>query len=264
MEEIKNLLETREKELLQMKAEKEKALRNAPNGSLRICSHGNRTQFYHRNDPKDFNGVYIREKDVSLAKRLAQKDYNQRTLRAIEKELNAIQNYRMNYPEVSAEQVYENLHKERQKLVTPILHPLDQYIQKWEAVEYHGRAFDENIPEFYTAKGERVRSKSEVIIADALYRNGIPYRYEYPLYFKNGGIVYPDFTILNVKSRREIRWEHLGMMDSEEYAERTVQKIRDYEENGFFAGENMIFTYETKKNPLNQKVIKRMIRKYLQ
>lgn len=63
MEQIKNLLETRENQLKQMKKEKEKALGKAPEGSLRICKHGNKTQYYHRNNPKDFNGVYIKEKN---------------------------------------------------------------------------------------------------------------------------------------------------------------------------------------------------------
>ena len=48
MEEVKNLLEAREKQLLQLKKEKEKALKSAPEGSLRICMHGNKTQYYHR------------------------------------------------------------------------------------------------------------------------------------------------------------------------------------------------------------------------
>ncbi len=67
MEQIKNLLETREKQLLQIKKEKEKALRKVPKGSLRICKRGEKAQYYHRNNPKDFNGVYIREKDIGLA-----------------------------------------------------------------------------------------------------------------------------------------------------------------------------------------------------
>lgn len=73
--------------------------------------------------------------------------------------------------------------------------------------EYRGKGFDESTSEFYTAKGEKVRSKSEVIIADVLSREGIPYRYEYPLYLKGIGKVHPDFTVLNVKQRKEIYWE---------------------------------------------------------
>lgn len=52
-----------------------------------------------------------------------------------------------------------------------------------------------------------MRSKSEVIIADLLNKEGIPYRYEFPLYLKEFNTVYPDFTILNVRKRKEIYWE---------------------------------------------------------
>ena len=68
MEQVKELLKARKNYLLQVKKEKEKSLRTVPEGTLRVCSHGKRTQYYYRNDPKDFNGVYIRSKDVELAK----------------------------------------------------------------------------------------------------------------------------------------------------------------------------------------------------
>ena len=159
-------------------------------------------QYYQRNDPKDFNGTYIREKDIHLAQGLAQKDYDQKVLRSIEQELNAIIKYLSNYPITYAEQIYEKLHKERRALVEPIVEPEEQYIDKWEAVPYQGKGFSEDTPEFYTAKGERVRSKSELIIADLLNKQAIPYRYEYPIQFKGVGKIYPDFTVLNVKKKK--------------------------------------------------------------
>lgn len=263
MEQVKELLKARKNYLLQVKKEKEKSLRTVPEGTLRVCSHGKRTQYYYRNDPKDFNGVYIRSKDIELAKKLAQKDYDQKVLRASEKELDAIDKYFLNYPDVNIEDVYENLHKERQKLIKPIRKSDLQYLQEWESVEYKGKEFDENVPEFYTAKGERVRSKSEVIIADMLYREGIHYRYEYPLYLRGTGRIYPDFTILNLRLRKEILWEHLGMMDDIAYSEKAIQRIASYEQNGIFPGEDLILTYETRRSPLNSKTIMLMMEQYL-
>ena len=263
MEQIKNMLESRKKYLQKVKKNKEKALLIAPEGSLRICNHGNRTQYYLRENPKDFNGIYIREKDVRIAQSLAQKDYNQKVLRAAEKELNAINKYLLNYPTANIEQIYENLHKERQKLIVPLRVSDEQYIKEWEQVEYQGKKFREDTPELFTAKGERVRSKSEVIIADLLNREGIPYRYEFPIYFSEIGKIYPDFTVLNVRLRKEILWEHFGRMDDEEYVEKTVQKIASYERHGIFPGDNLILTYETGRTPLNQKTIARMIEHYL-
>ena len=136
----------------------------------------------------------------SCSKRLWQK-----ILRAIEKEIIAIQKYLTSCPQIDVEQVYNSLHQERKKLVTPIWEPDNNYIYKWKSIIYKGKGFGDNIPEFYTANGERVRSKSELIIADLLTKEGIPYRYEYPIYLKGFGRIYPDFTTLNIRNRKEIQ-----------------------------------------------------------
>ena len=129
MEEIRNLLKEREKYLCELKSEKEKELEIAPEGLLRICHSRKRIQYYHRTDPKDFNGVYIKEKNIHLAQGLAQKDYDQKLLRAIEKELECIRKYFANYPEKNAEQVFESLHKDRQRLIRPIRETDEQYVK---------------------------------------------------------------------------------------------------------------------------------------
>ena len=99
MEEIRNLLKEREKYLRGLKSEKEKELKAAPEGLLRVCNSRNRIQYYHRTNPKDFNGVYIKEKNIHLAQGLAQKDYDQKILRSIEKELECIKKFYANYAE---------------------------------------------------------------------------------------------------------------------------------------------------------------------
>lgn len=263
MDGIKEKLKKREEYLLQLRAEKEKALLDVPGGALRVCNSGGKLQYYQRNSAKDTSGIYISKKNIELAKKLAQKDYDERALYALKKELAAIQKYQNSYPAVCVEQVYERLHEGRQRLVIPVSETEEQFVDRWEQVKYHGKDFDMDAPEFYTEKGERVRSKSEVIIADALYRRGVPYRYEYPIYLQGIGKVYPDFTVLNVKARKEMHWEHFGMMDDSVYAEKAVRKINGYIQNGQFVGDKMIFTYETKSNPINLKQIGSVICQYL-
>ena len=53
------------------------------------------------------------------------------------------------------------------------------------------------------------------------------------------------------------------MMDDAEYADRALRKLAGYEKNGIFPGENLILTYETRKTPLDQRIIKIMIEHYL-
>lgn len=261
MEEIKSKLRERQNYLLQLKKEKMIATKNMPEGKLRISSHGCRTQYYLRQDTKDINGLYL--KDKKLAKLLAQKEYDKKIINLADKEIYVINKFLDNYPAKNAEEFYQTLHSERQKLIAPIKETAEQFIEKWESVEYQGKSFPEEMPEYYSFKGERVRSKSELIIADFLQREGIPYRYECPLTLKGFGTIYPDFTVLNVKKRKEIYWEHFGMMDDTEYSEKAIQKIINYEQHSYFQGENLILTYETKRNPLNQKILKMMVEHYL-
>lgn len=262
MEDIKDKLILRQAKLQKWKEEKEKALLSVPDGTLRINNPKGNTHYYHRTNPKDFTGKYISKKDMQFIKELAQKEYDQKVLRSVENELKAIDYYCSKTMQRSPEEIYESLHEERKKLVVPITIPKEEFVRAWESKPYEGKGFDDMEVEFYTARGERVRSKSEVMIAEILEREGIPYRYEAPVMLKGWGYVYPDFTVLHVGKRDEIYWEHFGMMDNPEYAEHAVQKIEQYEKNGIFVGDRLILTYETKKAPMHRKKILRVLERY--
>lgn len=132
MEKIRKILEARRQNLLHIKNQKEKALSNVPDGNLRICNNKGRIQYYHRTNPKDFNGVYLREQDKELVRQLAQKDYDKKVLTEVEKELIATERYLKATKSLELKQIYETLHQERQKLITPIWLPDDEYIKVWE------------------------------------------------------------------------------------------------------------------------------------
>ena len=55
----------------------------APKGSLRIINKWNKHQYYHRINPSDPQGKYIPRKDQITAIRLAQKDYDNKALKAL-------------------------------------------------------------------------------------------------------------------------------------------------------------------------------------
>ena len=161
MNEIRELLAARKAELCKIQKNKEQALKTAPKGSLRISGHGDKMQYYHRCDPQNNNGIYLKEKEIRIAKALAQKDYDQKVLQAVEKEMKVIDRFVLHYPQNRAEEIYQDLHMERQKLVCPIRESDEEYVYKWEKIEYMGKTMDDNVSELYTAKGEQVRSKSE-------------------------------------------------------------------------------------------------------
>lgn len=155
------------------------------------------------------------------------------------------------------------LHTQRQLLVTPIEPIWEKELARWYDSEYHGKEFYEGTAEIVTEKGERVRSKSEKILADYFYRNNILYQYEKPLYLKGYGTVYPDFTFLSKKTRKEIYWEHEGMMDKPEYAKSAVKKIELYQRNGIHLGERLILTFETELTVLNSQIVEELVERYL-
>ena len=93
-------------------------------------------------------------------------------------------------------------------------------------VEIEGRLF-ENYLIHRTARGEMVRSKSEVIIADHLANNGVEYGYEQPLTI-DGITKYPDFTIEDMESGVTFYWEHCGMLHVPSYRHRWEEKLEWY------------------------------------
>jgi hypothetical protein len=81
-----------------------------------------------------------------------------------------------------------------------------------------------------TARGDAVRSKSEVIIANMLHANKIDYLYESPLEF-NGVIKYPDFTIEDDDAGITYYWEHCGLLHDTAYNRRWNNKQQWYRSN---------------------------------
>ena len=83
-----------------------------------------------------------------------------------------------------------------------------------------------------TERGDLVRSKSELVIADKLHARGIDYAYEQPLVLPNGRTRYPDFTIADHARGETFYWEHLGMLDNQRYKTRWAKKRAEYLEFG--------------------------------
>lgn len=141
-----------------------------------------------------------------------------------------------NWKEVA--KFHETFSAERQRLIKPLILPDKEYAEEWEKKLLEKKKFYENKGYVHypmdtnagiqTERGEVVRSKSEKIIADKLLKMNIPYVYEMPLVLDNGGCIYPDFTVLNTRTRKEFYWEHFGMMNKENYSEQAVKKIRKF------------------------------------
>ena len=76
---------------------------------------------------------------------------------------------------------------------------------------------------------------------------------------KDGGRIFPDFTLFDTRRRRLIYHEHFGMMDDSDYWDNAIRKIERYQKNGIFLGINLIATFEGRNTSLNISELSRLI-----
>lgn len=237
---------------------KKKELTKLPSGLVKATPHGKGFQYYHRMRGDDKNGRYVRKEDFEKVCLMVQHEYNEQVVDAATEELKVLDKLERIYNNHRAEDVYSMLPLGKQILLTPIRETDEQFLNRILSIEYEKLSFSDDYPEFYSNNNERMRSKSEVIIANLLDKLKIPYLYEMPLVL-NRATVHPDFTLIDVVNRRLIYLEHLGMLDDPDYMNTTILKIRDYENSGFFLGESLIITGETAQKPLDIKLLEKKI-----
>lgn len=131
-------------------------------------------------------------------------------------------------------------------------------------VQVRDRFFEERLIH-RSGRGEPMRSKSEVIIADALAAAGVGYEYESALIL-GGERRSPDFTIVDAESGRTYYWEHCGMLNDPGYARRWDAKQQWYRENGVLPlgeGEGpqgtLVVTEDDEKGGMDSSEIKNLI-----
>ena len=265
--EIIEILEKRKREIELELPRLEKALKNTPEGCLRISKKKKGVEYYHVHEKMEKVKYLSKNKEPELIMQLAQKGYNQNAILDLKIEIQKINALLEAYKSNNIDTVYEAYIPERKKLVEPVALSEEEFAKRWQQQPYIKKKFDENdISNHYTEKNERVRSKSEIIIANLLRYHNIPYKYECPLALKYnpyGRDVYPDFTILNKRNRKIYYLEHLGMMDDEEYIRKAFERIMIYEKNGIILGKNLVITYETSKSTLDVRTVEKIIAEFL-
>ena len=121
-----------------------------------------------------------------------------------------------------------------------------------------------------TSTGIAVRSKSELLVYEALRNAGFAPEYEKALLL-GGATRYPDFTIDDEISGRTVYWEHLGMLERDEYRRSWEKKLVWYRANKVLlaedgGGENgmLITSQESSTAGFNLADVQEKIRKFLQ
>ncbi|MCQ2553408.1 MAG: hypothetical protein MJ150_03795 [Clostridia bacterium] len=104
-----------------------------------------------------------------------------------------------------------------------------------------------------TSRGLKVRSKSEILIAERLYANNIQFRYEEIIHCGKTRVA-PDFTIK--KSNGSIwYWEHEGLTSADAYLKRQKQKHETYALLGIVPWKNLIVTYDNENGDIDLRII---------
>ena len=263
--ELYNEARQRLAELKKVQATEYQRIKKYPDGKIHIVKKGKSIAFYLRSKPSDKSGKYICKSQPQIIRQYVQKEYDEKAFKMISNEVERLEVFLKDFDGCYEEicNLYSGFPEEAKQYLNPIVLPYKEYSVQWSSVPFEKLGIAVDYAELVTQNGEHVRSKSELTIANMLKRNGLVYRYECPLILKGNKKVYPDFMILNKRTREIIIWEHRGMMDDIRYARDAVIKIKEYEKNNYVLGRNLIITEETSTSPLSTTEIQRMIDTYL-
>ncbi|WP_292142508.1 hypothetical protein [Butyrivibrio sp.] len=229
-------------------------LSQAPSGTIVALNKNGHYRWYHqkKNKKGGFERKYLNKKDEELARKLAKKAYAKALLRDKENELSCIKAYLKRRKCTDYRALIEGNSPYRSLILCD-----DWGSESYESSHSHPENLIVKAP-----KGQYVRSKSEALIANELFEQGISYRYECLLDI--GGIAfYPDFTIRKDATGEIFIWEHFGLVDDAAYFDNMMRKMSLYMKNGYIPGVNLIMTFETRRHPLTIDDVRKVIAHYL-
>lgn len=250
----------------------DKFKKDAPEGFLNYQERNGKLFYYQMVQDKR-NGrrkkTYIKRKDILLAKRLAQKSYYAQVEDVAEKNKAELERFIRRYDADGINEAYEMMSDVKQALILPILGSKEYALGKWKEQKGTNTASHPELRIYETHQGELVRSKSEVIIANALFqkKDELLYVYEAELALNVGVkkvIFHPDFKVLNIRTGRIVYWEHFGMLDNPYYASDFTNKINTYINSGYILGKDLFISVETSEIPLDTRSVKRIINEICQ
>lgn len=242
--------------------QKKQFISKSPDGRFKCRRNGKYFNWYVVGEDKS-RERYLGKDQEELARKLLLKKIYTNELRIHEKELKLLKTYLQYFDSHNQLEVTINQSKEYARLLEPIFNrewdtKTQEWLEKTSATERPN-------PEGATRRcgnGMKVRSKSEQTIVGLLDRKGIPFKYEEPLTINYDGrfkTIFPDFTIYDSHTGKEIIWEHFGMMDDPRYRENCIRKISAYIKNGYTPFEDLIMTFEINNSGVDEIFVESLI-----
>lgn len=115
-------------------------------------------------------------------------------------------------------------------------------VKAWIEEPYEQGTFMPEKKVHITSRGEKMRSKNEVLHAEIMYRNHIPFRYEPVIHIGTTALIL-DFEAMRIRDAKIFYAEHCGMPHNKEYMARHKRKMELYESVGIVPWDNLIVTY---------------------
>ncbi|MBR3787048.1 MAG: hypothetical protein IKJ85_01520 [Firmicutes bacterium] len=256
-----------------------KELDSLPKGRLIGYLSNGKYQYYHS---ESINGKYVRHgvgKNTYLKRQLARKEYLIKVIPILDNNVKVLATALSGYQSITPEfvidmmsNIYKSLPTEyyTDKLsynssLTSSLLTGDNYqtqnidtaitekLQKWMDAPFDQSTYNPHEKIHTTSRNLKVRTKSELIIAEILYMYNIAFHYEERVYIR-GRRYAPDFKI-KLPDGRIYYWEHVGLTNDTFYMYDHYDKLRNYQYKGIVPWKNLILTYDNELGDLNTQII---------
>lgn len=227
-----------------------------PSGYLYVRNSNDHVIYYHALKRKTPNGWQTSLKNITnnpeLIRSLAEKQANKKLIQICRNNSTVLASVLKKYTPLTEETVIKEKHRHIFRTMPVVSN------------DYQQCRPDPKSHIHETASGIMVRSKSEVIIANALWHYKIPFHYEekFSIPDSNGEFFYPDFTIW-LPDGSCIIWEHLGLLADLDYSIRTAYKLHSYQKAHFTIGKNLIITQDDWQGNCDSMFIYKIIEEYI-
>ena len=221
------------------------------------------TYYYQRNFGENNldKEYYIPKSNSRLINLLLQNQYASKVAPYYETQLNLIHQLQAVIAQDTDRKFYDSLSEESKQHLVPLVPYEPDIIQEWLNQPFARNQYYLENAVHDSLRGDKLRSKSEVLIANALYHAGLPYFVDIEMRI-DGTPMYPDFLILRPSDKKEFIWEHFGLMSDPIYVDNAVKKIHMYDDLGFHIGDNFIVTFENTFFPLSSTMVEGIIERW--
>ncbi len=235
----------------------DKEIGECPEGHLIQSSRNGRPDFIQITETDSGRHRSAINKKPEIIQGLARKRYLQEEAVMIKNNICEVEKFLKKYKDITPESIIAKLPVKLQQLPETYFFAgsgklPDNSVKEWMGEEYVQSDFRPWEKTHTTSTGIKVRSKSEVVIADKLALHGVPFRYEEVIYIENYRFV-PDF-IMMVQGELKY-WEHCGKVNDLGYMKKHNWKLERYEKAGIVPWKNLILTYDDENGGIDSRII---------